>query len=154
MAAVPDSVRRAKPLLGTFVEITVLDAAPINVDDAIDQAFDAIARVHRLMSFHDPDSDVSRLNFRAASEVVAVDLWTYQVLEVSMDLHRRSAGAFDIAVAPVLQQIGLLPRHDRERRSPSTDGRMTGAIELLPENGVRFQRPGIGIDLGGIAKGF
>ena len=31
---------------------------------------------------------------------------------------------------------------------------MTGAIELLPENGVRFQRPGIGIDLGGIAKGF
>jgi thiamine biosynthesis lipoprotein len=154
MAIVPDSVRRAKSLLGTFVEITVLDAPPIDVDDAIERAFDAIARVHRLMSFHDPDSDVSRLNFRAASEAVAVDPWTYEVLEASIDFHRRSAGAFDIAVAPVLQQMGLLPRHDRERQSSATDEQMTGVIELLPENGVRFQHAAVRIDLGGIAKGF
>jgi thiamine biosynthesis lipoprotein len=151
MAIVPDSVRRAKSLLGTFVEITVLDAPPIDVDDAIERAFDAIARVHRLMSFHDPDSDVSRLNFRAASEAVAVDPWTYEVLEASIDFHRRSAGAFDIAVAPVLQQMGLLPRHDRERQSSATDEQMTGVIELLPENGVRFQHAAVRIDLGGIA---
>jgi thiamine biosynthesis lipoprotein len=154
MATVPDSVRRAKSLLGTFVEITILDATPVNADDAIEQAFDAIARVHRLMSFHDPDSDVSRLNSQAASEAVTVDPWTYQVLEASIDFHRRSAGAFDIAVAPILQQLGLLPHHDRERYSPSADGQIIGIIELLPGNGVRFQHSAIRIDLGGIAKGY
>jgi hypothetical protein len=61
----PDSVRRAKPLLGTFVEITVRDATPIRVDDEIDCAFDAIARGHRSMSFHDRKSDISRLNLLA-----------------------------------------------------------------------------------------
>jgi thiamine biosynthesis lipoprotein len=154
MATVPDSVRRAKPLLGTFVEITVPDAAPVDVDDAIEQAFGAIARVHRLMSFHDPDSDVSRLNSRAATEAVAVDPWTYQVLQAAIDFQQRSAGAFDITVAPVLQQIGLLPHHGREPFSAAADGPMIGAIELLSENGVRFQHSAIRIDLGGIAKGY
>jgi thiamine biosynthesis lipoprotein len=154
MAAVPDSVRRAKSLLGTFVEITVLDAASADADAAIERAFDAIARVHRLMSFHDPDSDVSRLNFHAASEAVAVDPWTYQVLEAAMDFHARSAGAFDVTVAPVLQQIGLLPHHDRERHSASTGEPVIGAVELLPGDSVRFRHPAIRIDLGGIAKGY
>ena len=154
MATVPDSLRRAKSLLGTFVEITILDATPVHAEDAIEQAFDAIARVHRLMSFHDPDSDVSRLNSKAASEAVTVDPWTYQVLAASIDFHRRSAGAFDIAVAPVLQQMGLLPHHDREWHSPSADGQIIGAIELLPGNSVRFQHSAIRIDLGGIAKGY
>jgi len=98
MAIAPDNIRRAKPLLGTFVEITVLNATVPDVNVAIEHAFGAIARVHRLMSFHDPESDVSRLNFHAASGLVVVDSWTFQVIEASVDFHRRSAGAFDIAI--------------------------------------------------------
>src|SRR5215475_1309523 len=92
------SLRRARPLLGTFVEIVVSGAA-----------FAVVARVHRLMSFHDPDSDVSRLNRDAAKGPVAVDPWTFQVLQIAEDLRRRSAGVFDVAVASALQAIGLLP---------------------------------------------
>lgn len=154
MAIASDSVRRSRPLLGTFVEITVLDARQPNVTDAIEHAFETVARVHRLMSFHDPDSDVSRLNFRVGSEVIGVDPWTYEVLEASADLHRRSAGAFDITVAPALQDIGLLPRHDRELSPRPAARQQVDAIELLPENRVRFRHPSVGIDLGGIAKGY
>ena len=154
MAIASDSVRRSRPLLGTFVEITVLDARQPNVTDAIEHAFETVARVHRLMSFHDPDSDVSRLNFRVGSEVIGVDPWTYEVLEALADLHRRSAGAFDITVAPALQDIGLLPRHDRELSPRPAARQQVDAIELLPENRVRFRHPSVGIDLGGIAKGY
>lgn len=154
MAIAPDNIRRAKPLLGTFVEITVQNVTLPAANVAIEQAFAAIGRVHRLMSFHDPDSDVSRLNGRAAAEAVAVDPWTYGVLEASVDFHRRSAGAFDIAVAPVLQTMGLLPRHDARAIQLFATRPTTDAIELLPVNKVRFRHPAIVLDLGGIAKGF
>ena len=62
MAAASNRVRRARPLLGTFVEIEAAGSSQAGVISAIDAAFEAVATVNRLMSFHDPDSDVSRLN--------------------------------------------------------------------------------------------
>jgi thiamine biosynthesis lipoprotein len=150
MQTASDNLRRARPLLGTFVEIAAWGAAPSKLAVAIEAAFDAVARVHRLMSFHDPASDVSRLNREAKSGAVAVDPWTFEVLAIAQDLHRRSGGAFDITVAPVLQSLGLLPAAGSEDGGPSKPG----AIELLPPCRVRFRRPSATIDLGGIAKGF
>ena len=71
-----DNVCRSRPLLGTFVEIAVTEAARLDLDAAIDDAYGAVARVHRLMSFHEPDSDVRRLNREASAGPVTVDDWT------------------------------------------------------------------------------
>src|SRR5262245_65530429 len=94
MATAPDRLRRARPLLGTFVEIAVAHAVPEVMAAAVECAFDAIDRIHRCMSFHDPASDVSRLNQHAAAGAVMVDPWTFQVLETAVELYRRSAGLF------------------------------------------------------------
>ncbi len=153
MAIDCDNIRRAKPLLGTFVEIQASGASTADLNAGIDAAFDAVAKVHRLMSFHEPDSDVSRLNQSASSHPVRVDPWTYEVLRMAVELQFRSRGAFDITIAPVLQALGLLPgvgegwRDVQRRRSPNQ-------VELLGDRLVRFSGPGIRIDLGGIAKGF
>ena len=72
MATASDKVRRARPLLGTFVEIEVTGAAKSAMNTAIDAAFEAVAWVHRLMSFHEPDSDVSRLNREAFVRPITV----------------------------------------------------------------------------------
>jgi thiamine biosynthesis lipoprotein len=146
------SVRRARPLLGTFVEIEAEGAAGVKLDAAVDAAFADVAEVHRLMSFHDPDSDISRLNREAHVRPVVVHDWTYQVLQVAIELNRRSGGAFDIAVAPVLQAKGLLPCIGGDAiidGAPPHEG-----IELLPDRAVRFRSTEVRIDLGGIAKGF
>ena len=148
-----DKIRRAQPLLGTFVEIEVAGAARSEMDAAVNAAFEAIADVHRLMSFHDADSDVSRLNREAWLRPTKVDPRTYEVLEAAVELHRRSNGAFDVAVAPALQAIGLLPRSDDDCSSPAKV-RSFDAIELLPDQMVRFGHSDTRIDLGGIAKGF
>jgi len=139
-------VRRARPLLGTFAEVAV--APCVRADAAVDAAFDAVERVHALMSFHDPQSDVSRLNRDAGAGAVAVDALTFDVLAAAAELNRRSNGSFNITVAPVLQSLGLLPGSP-EKAQPLQD-----AVELLPDRRVRFRRPGVRIDLGGIAKGF
>ncbi len=150
----PNSIRRARPLLGTFVEIAASGAADCDLDDAVDQAFVAVAQVHRLMSFHDPASDVSRLNCEASAGAVAVHAWTYQVLQTAVEIFRQSACVFDITIAPLLQQRGLLPYGEGIADPPVASGCAPDAIELLADAQVRYRRPGVRIDLGGIAKGF
>jgi thiamine biosynthesis lipoprotein len=105
------------------------------------------------MSFHDPDSDVSRLNRGAHAGAVAVDASTYRVIEAALALHHASDGMFDIAVAPELQELGLLPRHAGERPGAAAPRTREG-IELLDASRIRFRDPDLRIDLGGIAKGY
>ena len=103
------------------------------------------------MSFHDDDSDVSRLNREAASGLVTVHPWTFAVLATAVDLNRRSDGVFDVAVAPVLQALGLLPHGDAVPVGPAGLGER---IFILSDGQVGFRDAGVRIDLGGIAKGY
>lgn len=140
---------RARPLLGTRVAIRAESATPpAALDAAIDAAFAAIEAVQRLMSFHAPDSDVSRLNREAASRPVRVDRQTFEVLTAALGFSLASRGAFDITTASVLEGSGLLPRLD----SPADTAADWRDIELLDDDRVRFRRP-LHLDLGGIAKG-
>jgi thiamine biosynthesis lipoprotein len=135
------------------VEISVSGGAPeLSVTHAIDDAFAAIERVQVLMSYHDPNSDVSRLNRFAAQTAVRVDPQTYYVLSAALELFERSHGIFDIAIAPVLTRWKYLPRHYGMPPLRSLRG-TSASIELLPDCLVRFDEP-LGIDLGGIAKGY
>src|SRR3984893_12322769 len=149
-----DNIRRLRPLLGTFVEVAAAGAGSADMAAAVEAAFAAIGTVHRLMSFHDEESDVSRLNHGAFEAATGVHPWTFRVLEAALDFHRRSNGLFDIRIAPALQQLGLLPYHagDLTRDAALTAGH--GAIELLAGERVRFGDRATRIDLGGIAKGF
>jgi thiamine biosynthesis lipoprotein len=145
-------IRRCRPLLGTFVEMTATHADAAQAQTAINAAFAAVERVQQLMSFHDPQSEVSQLNRLAVSRPVCVSDWTYEVLGAARGFHDRTGGVFDIAVAPELMRWGLLPRHSFYRSRVNHDGR-TSDLTLLPGRMVRFLRP-MQIDLGGIAKGF
>lgn len=145
-------IRRCRPWLGTFVEVAVRADSPERASAALEAAFAAVSRVHRLMSFHDPASDVSRINRDAAREAVEVDAWTLRVLEAARDLHARTRGVFDVAVAPWLQRWGYLP-DTSWCRAPARRADAEPAFELGPGRRVRFRRPAA-IDLGGIAKGF
>ena len=153
MKPASNSVRRARPLLGTFVEIAAAGASTAEMNAAVDAAFGAVADVHGLMSFHESTSDISRVNRHASARPVAVHPWTYRVLDTALELYRRSGGAFDITVTPALQALGLLP-HDPGDAPSSIGTRGSDAIELLPDHRVLLHHPGIKLDLGGIAKGF
>jgi len=71
-----------------------------------------------------------------------------------LDLYRRSDGVFDIALAPALQRLGLLPGNPEDAAGARAETATSTAIELLPRYHVRFHHPALKIDLGGIAKGF
>ena len=142
-------VRRCRPLLGTFVEITARGRDKRLLTRGIEAGFDAIARVNRLMSFHDPLSDVSRMNRDAFPKGVIVHPWTWQVMEASKQFAEESHGTFDITVAPLLTKWNYLPRRCYQF-SPTATSR---DIFLRPKYEVFFRRQLV-VDLGGIAKGF
>jgi FAD:protein FMN transferase len=149
-----DNIWRLRLLLGTFVEAAAAGASTSDMEATVEAAFATIDAVHRLMSFHDEGSDVSRLNRGAYETAIRVHPWTFEVLEIALDLHSRSNGMFDIRIAPALQKLGLLPYHggDLAGDAPRISGH--GGIELLAGQRVRFRDRATRIDLGGIAKGF
>ena len=140
-------VRRARPLLGTFVEISL----PETATTAFEAGFAAIGHVHDRMSFHEPDSDLSRIHAARAGEYVEVDPHTIRVLRTAATLHRVSDGLFDIAVGRALIQGGFLPKPDGFRLTDfpgaAADIILIDDIHLCCERRVL-------IDLGGIAKGY
>lgn len=141
-------LRRCRPLLGTFVEITVTGPDPSALARSVDAAFAAIERVQFQMSVHDPASELSRVNSEAHRHSVKVSEETCSVLERGLEIARASGGAFDFTVAPLLANWGLLPAALRRRA-----GGNWRDVRLLRGARVRFARP-LAIDLGGIAKGF
>lgn len=149
------TLRRARPLLGTLVEVRASAAleAPF-LHGAIDAAFAAVERVQRRMSFHDERSDVSRINAACAGEVIDIHAETYEVLSAARMLGDLCAGAFDIATADRLVRDRFLPEPaSRVAARPPEPGVTYRDLELLPDAQVRWRRAGW-IDLGGIAKGF
>ncbi len=142
-------LRRARPLLGTIVEITVPDRKCACA--AIERAFAVIARVQALMSAHDESSDLGRLHRARIGVPVSVHPWTWRVLAKARAIGRRTGGAFDPVVAGRLAVAngGLPPWRGSARGG---DARFAD-LELLGEDRVRLRRR-LRIDLGGIAKGF
>ena len=119
------------------------------VEHAIAQAFRAVEQAERLMSFHDSQSELSRLNREASIRPQTVHPWTYSVLRRALHFATLSNGLFDISVAPLLVEAGLLPH---TVGSTSEWGNWQ-SLELLPDNRIFFTKPML-LDLGGIAKGF
>lgn len=124
-------LRRARPWLGTLVDIGV----PTGCDVALEAAFDAIALAHRLMSLQEPGSDLSRAHAADVDEPVPVHPWTAEVLRLCVDLHTRSEGLFDVACGS-----GRWALHS----GPNADD---PAMLMRLDSGTR-------LDVGGIAKGW
>jgi FAD:protein FMN transferase len=123
----------------------------------------AFARIHALngiMSDYDEHSELRRLCDTAGqgkSVVVSDDLW--KVLAHAQQLSARCDGAFDVTVGPVVR---LWRRARRQHELPAPEA-IRAARALVDYRLVRLDekrhavellKPGMRLDLGGIAKGY
>ena len=92
-------------LLGTLVEA---GANGPNARAAVDAAFMCIERAQALWSFHDPDSELSRLN-GSKGENVPLTAATVRLLRAARAMMRASGGLFDCTVGGTLVAAGFLP---------------------------------------------
>jgi thiamine biosynthesis lipoprotein len=123
---------------------------------AIQAAFDA---VDRRMSIYRPDSEVMQFN-RAGAGAIPVSPELATVLAAAAGVSAWSDGAFDVTVAPLVEEWGFgarnvrrVPRSDvlaAERRRVGWRGLSVDAGRALATK----REAGLQIDLGGIAKGY
>jgi len=141
---------RQRPLLGTFVEIGAGagEGSDVDLDAAVTDAFEAVRAVHGLLSFHDPNSDLSRLNGARGAETELHPI-SLRVLRLSRAMTLASCGLFNCTVGGALVRRGILPDHGD---GPMLDAGEAEDIEISA-SGARLRRP-VRVTLDGIAKGF
>lgn len=142
--------RRMRPLLGTYVEIGTALPSGCTAGNAVTAAFAAIETVQRLLSFHDPDSDLSRLN-RSAGEPVGLHPLSVRILWLARRMTRASGGLFNCTVGGALVRRGALPDHGGPAALDHGDADDIEIGARRCEAGLR--RP-LRITLDGIAKGY
>mgnify|MGYP003333611156 CR=1 FL=1 len=128
----PVVCRRARPLLGTLVDV---EAEGPGAQAAVAAAFEEIAAVHALLSFHAPDSELQLINRAAPGARLHVDQRTVTVLRLAAALYDASARAFDCRVGT--------PEQLADTRFP-----------VAFEGDMLIKQTGASMDLGGIAKGY
>ncbi len=146
------SLKRMRPLLGTFVEIGC-EQSDKSAEQAISAAFDVVEKLHHLLSFHETTSDLTRLN-QANGEFIEVHQHTVRVMKLARSMTIASNGLFNCTLGGAMIQNGVLPDHSSPNQYHA-EVQSTGVGEDIQINGnkIKFNKS-IKVTLDGIAKGY
>ncbi len=142
--------------MGTSIQAQLWHEDAAAAEEALCAVMAEMHRIDRLFSPHRSDSELSRINALAAREPVQVRGEVFALLARAQQFSRLSGGAFDITFAAV----GCLFDY-RAGKRPG-DAELQAARKHIGwqhlrldarDRSVRFDRPGMRIDLGGFAKG-
>ena len=155
-AARADWISREEAIMGTRCAVELWSDDRATGEAAITSVFDDMKRIDRLMSTWKEDTEISRVNREAGKHPVKLSEESFRLLQQSVKYSELTHGAFDITYA----SVGYL--YDFKRGvhpdQKSIDAALPGINWrhlVLDENKltVFFTRPGMRLDLGGIAKG-
>lgn len=154
-------------LMDTVVEIKVYHRSKTEAQEAIDSSMEEMRRVEQKMSCFLPGSEVSRINkealLKGAKGSLLAEGWIpvsdelFSLLEESIHLSELTKGCFDVTIYPLWkiwkfegESVKVPDEEEIERKLQLVDYKNT-----IIENGkINFAKRGMGIDLGGIAKGY
>ena len=151
-------LRLSRRAMATTFEILLPYGTPNAMDIGAD-AFDRLDALEAQLTVYRDSSEVSRLNRIAAYGPVPVEEGLFGLLRLAARIHAETDGAFDVTAGAIIKAWGFFKG---PRRIPSEAERIealgrvgTQFVELKPEtNAVKFLRPGLEINLGGIGKGY
>jgi len=143
---------------GTF-SIAVYADARARGDAAAAAAFEELRRLDRMLSHYRPESAWSDVNRHASERAVAVPQELFDLVVAALEHSRRSEGAFDITVGPLMRAWGFqegtgqLARDDVLQQARARVGYAHVLLDAAHRT-IRFARPGVELDPGGIGKGY
>ncbi len=144
-------------IMGTSVRVELWHEDDVAGKAAIAAVMEEMHRIDRSMSPFIPSSELSRVNQQAASRPVVVSQELFDLIMRSLAVSKLTGGAFDITFS----SVGYL--YDYRRHIKPTEAEIQRALPGVNyrhlkldrrRSTLRFGRPGMRIDLGGIAKGY
>jgi len=175
LAGCPANVRppakRSFQVMGTFASVSLSPALAGRIDEAETITREVFNDIDRRISLFKPDSELSNLNREAGRSDVPLSGPSAQVIRLALHYARISGGAFDPTVSPLLPLWGFqgaplpgrIPNQDELDAALNRVGYMYVDLSYLPADSPansanpatgRLTKPGMRLDLGGIAKGF
>jgi thiamine biosynthesis lipoprotein len=145
--------------MGTTFSIHIYSPDQQTASAQLDVAFEEIERIEEALSNYRPSSELSRINRLAGLHAVTTDPEVFGLLQTAVDYSRRSQGAFDVTVGPLMRAWGFFRAngHFPNQKELNSARASTGwqYVELDQRfRTVRFRRHNMELDLGGIGKGY
>ncbi len=139
----PHVIEGTRNIMGTSVAASIIHHDVDVAKEAMALAFNEMYKIDDLMSVYRANSEVRSLNESGFYEGASAD--TIRVIERANHYSRLSGGAFAITVLPIMTGI----------RFTRSTLELANYENLLIGNGnIGFKKAGMGITLGGIAKGY
>jgi thiamine biosynthesis lipoprotein len=145
--------------MGSTYSVVIYDEDRERMETAAEKAFDEVRRLDNLLSNYKPDSAWSQINQYAAERPVEAPQDLFDLLAACLDYSRKSEGAFDITVGPLMKVWGFykgsghLPRREEVKTALAGVGYQNILLDPKTRT-VRFARKGVEMDPGGIGKGY
>jgi len=143
-------------LMGTVIDIKLFNTA----DQAIlNGAFDIIRDIENKMSLNIAGSEINKLNESSGITPVAVSNETYEVVKKGLKYSSISHGSFDITIGPLVKLWGIGTDNARvPSQQEIEDAKGLVGYSMISTDdsskSVYLQKPGMSLDLGGVAKGY
>ncbi|HWR98132.1 MAG TPA: FAD:protein FMN transferase [Candidatus Methanoperedens sp.] len=144
--------------MGTVVQVTASGNSEAVAREAIGAALAEIERIDAQVSSYREKSPIARLNREGHEHNVPLEKDIFDLLRQAVAVSEQSTGAFDVTIWPVarlwdFEQGGKIP----DRSALAGAVRKVGYKGILfdeTEHSVGFAGPGMGVDLGAVAKGW
>jgi thiamine biosynthesis lipoprotein len=152
-------LERSFDAMGTTFSIDVYGSSQGAIQAATESAFEEVHRLDQMLSNYISDSELSQVNARAAVSPVKVSREFFDLLEACVDYSSKSEGSFDITVGSLMKVWGFYKGsgHLPHRAEVRTALESVGYRNIILDPGalsVRFRRPGVTLDPGGVGKGY
>ncbi len=133
-----------------------------NREKTINEVYDALSEFENKFSSYIKTSEISVINSMAGIKPVAISDETYHLLKKAKEYSLKSQNCFDITILPLVELWGITSQNPNVPQKENIDKmlKLVGAENLIlkeDENGSKtafLKEKGMGLDLGGIAKGF
>lgn len=146
-----------QPLMGTRFAIICHGTDEAAAEMAAGEAFGEGAKINAVASDYLPDSELMRLP--AGGPAVELSPLLADLVAASLDTAERSGGAFDPTLGPLSRlwresrRTGVLPAAGQVEAAQAVCGWRELEFDRATRR-LRLKKPGMQLDLGGIAKGF
>jgi thiamine biosynthesis lipoprotein len=155
----PLRLEKSADAMGSTFSVALYGLDRVKMEAAADAALEETRRLDDMLSNYRQTSEWSEVNRHAAERPVPVSPELFSLLEACLDYSRRSEGAFDISVGPLMKVWGFYKGSGHLPHRPEVQAALThtgyGHFHLdASAKTVRFDQPGVELDPGGIGKGY
>ncbi len=156
-AAHAEWITQSQAIMGTRCAVELWSEDKARGEAAIASVFADMHRIDRLMSTWKEDTEISLVNREGSKHPVKISAELFRLLQESVQYSELTHGAFDITYASVgyLYDFKKGVHPDQKAIDAALPGINWRHMNLDPKKlTVYFERAGMRIDLGGIAKGY